>query len=30
MKPRTFAEKIFDAAAGAIVFKRPDIVLFIT
>jgi len=27
MKPRTFAEKIFDAAAGAIVFKRPDIVL---
>ena len=27
MKPRTFAEKIFGAEAGTIVFKRPDIVL---
>lgn len=27
MEPRTFVEKIFDAPAGAIVFKRPDIVL---
>jgi 3-isopropylmalate/(R)-2-methylmalate dehydratase large subunit len=27
MKPRTFAEKIFDAPAGAIVFARPDIIL---
>lgn len=27
MKPRTFVEKIFDAEAGSIVFKKPDIVL---
>ncbi|MCF8221950.1 MAG: 3-isopropylmalate dehydratase large subunit [Bacteroidales bacterium] len=27
MKQRTFVEKIFDAPAGAIVFKKPDIVL---
>jgi 3-isopropylmalate/(R)-2-methylmalate dehydratase large subunit len=27
MKPRTFAEKIFGANAGAIVFARPDIIL---
>ena len=27
MKPRTFVEKIFDAPAGAIVFKKPDIIL---
>ncbi len=27
MTPRTFVEKIFNAPAGAIVFKRPDIVL---
>jgi homoaconitate hydratase family protein/3-isopropylmalate dehydratase small subunit len=27
MKPRTFAEKIFNAPAGAIVFARPDIIL---
>lgn len=27
MKPRTFAEKIFGAPAGSIVFARPDIVL---
>ncbi len=27
MKPQTFAEKIFKAPAGAIVFARPDIIL---
>jgi homoaconitate hydratase family protein/3-isopropylmalate dehydratase small subunit len=27
MKPRTFAEKIFNADAGSIVFIRPDIIL---
>jgi 3-isopropylmalate/(R)-2-methylmalate dehydratase large subunit len=27
MNPRTFAEKIFNAPAGAIVFARPDIIL---
>ena len=27
MKPQTFAEKIFKAQAGAIVFARPDIIL---
>jgi len=27
MNPRTFAEKIFGAEAGTIVFKKPDIVL---
>lgn len=27
MKPHTFAEKIFNAAAGSIVFIRPDIIL---
>jgi homoaconitate hydratase family protein/3-isopropylmalate dehydratase small subunit len=27
MKPRTFAEKIFGAPAGAIVFAHPDIIL---
>jgi 3-isopropylmalate/(R)-2-methylmalate dehydratase large subunit len=27
MKPRTFAEKIFNADAGTIVFARPDIIL---
>jgi 3-isopropylmalate/(R)-2-methylmalate dehydratase large subunit len=27
MKPHTFAEKIFKAPAGAIVFTRPDIIL---
>ncbi len=27
MKPLTFAEKIFRANAGAIVFARPDIIL---
>ncbi len=27
MNPRTFAEKIFDAPCGSIVFKKPDIVL---
>jgi homoaconitate hydratase family protein/3-isopropylmalate dehydratase small subunit len=27
MKARTFVEKIFDAPTGAIVFKKPDIVL---
>ncbi|NLJ43482.1 MAG: aconitate hydratase, partial [Bacteroidales bacterium] len=27
MKPMTFAEKIFNAPAGAIVFARPDIIL---
>jgi len=27
MKPRTFVEKIFEAPAGAIVFRKPDIVL---
>lgn len=27
MKPQTFAEKIFNAPAGAIVFARPDIIL---
>jgi homoaconitate hydratase family protein/3-isopropylmalate dehydratase small subunit len=27
MTPQTFAEKIFKAAAGAIVFARPDIIL---
>lgn len=27
MNPRTFVEKIFNAPAGAIVFKKPDIVL---
>jgi len=27
MKPKTFAEKIFNAPAGAIVFARPDIIL---
>jgi 3-isopropylmalate/(R)-2-methylmalate dehydratase large subunit len=27
MKPQTFAEKIFNAPAGAIVFARPDILL---
>lgn len=27
MKGRTFAEKILDAEAGAIVFRRPDIIL---
>jgi 3-isopropylmalate/(R)-2-methylmalate dehydratase large subunit len=27
MKPQTFAEKIFRAPAGAIVFARPDIIL---
>jgi 3-isopropylmalate/(R)-2-methylmalate dehydratase large subunit len=27
MNPQTFAEKIFNAAAGAIVFARPDIIL---
>ncbi|OIO99639.1 MAG: hypothetical protein AUJ98_10520 [Bacteroidetes bacterium CG2_30_33_31] len=27
MKDRTFVEKIFDAKAGSIVFKKPDIVL---
>ena len=27
MKPRTFVEKIFDAPAGSIVFKEPDIIL---
>lgn len=27
MKPQTFAEKIFTAPAGAIVFARPDIIL---
>jgi 3-isopropylmalate/(R)-2-methylmalate dehydratase large subunit len=27
MKPFTFAEKIFQATAGAIVFKRPDFIL---
>lgn len=27
MKPRTFIEKILDAPRGAIVFKKPDIVL---
>lgn len=27
MTPRTFAEKIFNAPAGAIVFARPDIIL---
>ncbi|MFP4489570.1 MAG: aconitase/3-isopropylmalate dehydratase large subunit family protein [Bacteroidales bacterium] len=27
MKPRTFVEKILDAPAGAITFKKPDIVL---
>lgn len=27
MNNRTFAEKIFDAAAGSIVFKKPDIIL---
>lgn len=27
IKPRTFAEKIFNSTAGAIVFARPDIIL---
>ena len=27
MNPMTFAEKIFGANAGAIVFARPDIIL---
>ena len=27
MNPQTFAEKIFKAPAGAIVFARPDIIL---
>lgn len=27
MKKRTFAEKIFDALAGSIVFRQPDIIL---
>jgi homoaconitate hydratase family protein/3-isopropylmalate dehydratase small subunit len=27
MEPRTFAEKIFNAPAGSIVFARPDIIL---
>ncbi len=27
MTPRTFAEKIFDAPAGSIVFRKPDLVL---
>ncbi len=27
MKPRTFVEKIFEAPTGAIVFKKPDVVL---
>jgi len=27
MDPKTFAEKIFKASAGAIVFARPDIIL---
>ncbi|MCU0460451.1 MAG: aconitase/3-isopropylmalate dehydratase large subunit family protein [Bacteroidales bacterium] len=27
MKPQTFAEKIFKAPAGAIIFARPDIIL---
>ena len=27
MDPQTFAEKIFKAPAGAIVFARPDIIL---
>lgn len=27
MKSRTFAEKIFDASTGSIVFKKPDIIL---
>jgi len=27
MKPQTFAEKIFNAPAGAILFARPDIIL---
>lgn len=27
MNPQTFAEKIFNASAGAIVFARPDIIL---
>ncbi len=27
MKEKTFAEKIFDAEAGSIVFKKPDIIL---
>ena len=27
MKPRTFVEKIFEAPTGAIVFRKPDIVL---
>jgi homoaconitate hydratase family protein/3-isopropylmalate dehydratase small subunit len=27
MEPRTFAEKIFNAQAGSIVFARPDIIL---
>ena len=27
MTPQTFAEKIFKAPAGAIVFARPDIIL---
>jgi homoaconitate hydratase family protein/3-isopropylmalate dehydratase small subunit len=27
MNPKTFAEKIFEAPAGAIVFARPDIIL---
>ena len=25
--PRTFAEKVFDAPAGAIVFRQPDLIL---
>ena len=27
MNNRTFAEKIFNASAGSIVFKKPDIIL---
>jgi 3-isopropylmalate/(R)-2-methylmalate dehydratase large subunit len=27
MKPQTFAEKIFKAPAGAIVFAKPDLIL---
>ena len=30
MKPQTFAEKIFKAPAGAIVFAKPDIMLGLT
>ena len=27
MQGRTFVEKIFDAPAGSIVFKKPDLIL---